>query len=306
MKRFILKLALFSVFPFASLLGVFLLENGTTDPFYQRFTTPKQNSLVLGTSKAAQGIVPSVINEELNGVFEGKIYNYSFTVNSSPFGPVYLESIKRKLTDESRPGYFIVTVDPWSISSDVRAPNDLRFFEESGNFLDQNKFVDLRPNLWYLMFNYDRCFYEILLLKFTSYTSKLHNDGWFQAGKLTTESTRTEKRKLKVNQYSKMLEKYTFSNERLDYLMQTITFLKQRGKVYVIRMPIHADILQIEDELDGDFNKRMVMLSKRLNILYFDFNKKRADYIFKDGIHLVDESAKAFSEVLAQSIKESF
>ena len=93
MKRFILQLALI----LSVLIGcIFLVLNkadGGTDPFYIRFTTPKQQNLILGTSRAAQGLQPHVFDSICNVNF----YNYSFTIAHSPYGPTYLNSIKKKL-----------------------------------------------------------------------------------------------------------------------------------------------------------------------------------------------------------------
>lgn len=306
MTRFLIKLLIFTVFPISTLFGVFLFEDGTTDPFYQRFTTPKQNALILGNSKAAQGIMPSILNRELEARLGTKIFNYSFTVYSSPFGPVYLESIKRKIKDEGTPGYFIITVDPWSISSDISDPNDISLFEENGNFLQKSKNVDLSPNLRYLIFDYSSSYYEILLLKFTPYTSKLHKDGWYQSGKSTTEKSRNDKRKFMINHYTNFLGIYAYSEKRLEYLYETIEYLKEKGNVFLIRMPIHPDILTIENLLDPLFNQRMSRISKTLEIPYLDFNKYDKDYIFKDGLHLEEKSAQYLSIEIAEWVKTNF
>ena len=62
MSRFLIKLIVFSIFPTLTLYYLLLMENGTADPFYQRFTTSKQEALILGNSKAAQGIIPTILN----------------------------------------------------------------------------------------------------------------------------------------------------------------------------------------------------------------------------------------------------
>jgi len=163
MQRFIGKILIFSIFPLITLYGVFLLENGTADPFYQRFTTPKQEALILGNSKAAQGIIPSILNDELQDLYESKIYNYSFTVYNSPYGPAYLESVKKKLAETDKKRYFILTVDPWSISSDIHDPNNPDKFEEKNRFISDIKDVDTNPNLKYLSKWFAKSYYEIIL-----------------------------------------------------------------------------------------------------------------------------------------------
>ena len=92
MRRFVLQLFLISIITLSVISFIFLKADGYTDPFYIRFTTPKQQNLILGTSRAAQGIQPRFF-KEMMGV---DIYNYAFTIGQSPYGPVYLKSIKRK------------------------------------------------------------------------------------------------------------------------------------------------------------------------------------------------------------------
>ena len=44
--------------------------------FYLRFTSPKHNSLIIGTSRSAQGIHPNIIDSILNLEDINSIYNY--------------------------------------------------------------------------------------------------------------------------------------------------------------------------------------------------------------------------------------
>ena len=45
---------------------IVLKADGNLDPFYIRFTTPKQKNMILGTSRAAQGLQPSIFDNVLN------------------------------------------------------------------------------------------------------------------------------------------------------------------------------------------------------------------------------------------------
>lgn len=302
MRNFLIKVFIFSIFPLATLYGVFLLEDGKVDPFYQRFTSGKKTALILGNSKAAQGIVPAVLDKKLFPEFGAKIYNYSFTVYNSPYGPVYLESLKNKLDEKAKDGYFVVTVDPWSISSDINEPNNIEKFEENDRFLATITEVNSDPNLKYLLTWFSKSYYEILLMRFKINLSKLHDDGWFETiGDIEAKSA-VERRKFKVEYYNEYLKKYSFSEERFKYLQKTVELLRKNGPVFLVRMPLHSDILEIEDKVDPQFNSRMDSLSNRFGAPYFDFNDSDAQWEFKDGLHLTVESASDFSEALAEKI----
>jgi hypothetical protein len=302
MNRFLLKIFIFSFFPLLTLYGVLLLENGTTDPFYQRFTSPKQSALILGNSKAAQGIIPAVLDKKLSSEFGTKIYNYSFTVNNSPFGPVYLESLSKKLDENSKLGYFVITVDPWSIASGIQDPNNPDQFEENELFLASIKNVNSAPNLNYALNWFEMPFFEIIAMRYKNKNSKLHSDGWYETtGNMETNAV-DKRRSFMVNFYNDFLTKYQYSNERFKYLQKTILYLQTKGQVFLVRMPLHHDILEIEERLDPKFGARMDFLSKKFGIPYFDFNVSDSRWEFKDGLHLTVESAKALSEELSQKI----
>ena len=126
MKKFITKIVLTIALPIVGLLAFLTLVFGNTDPFYLRFTSPKQQNLILGTSRAAQGLKPEIFRNVLGKDF----FNYSFTNAHTPFGPVYLESIKRKHLEKKR-GIFVIAIEPWSLCSWTEDPNDVANFREN-------------------------------------------------------------------------------------------------------------------------------------------------------------------------------
>ena len=155
-------------------LGPVVLK-GQVDAFYGRFTTPPAGSLVLGTSRAAQGIRPAVLTARLGEQFEGPLLNYAFTLTHSPYGPAYLRSIQRKLRPETKNGLFIVAVDPWSLS--LTGPEGA--FPEDNSFIGQLHQVSQNPNLAYLARYQAKPFYR-LLLDYATATERLHSDGWLE------------------------------------------------------------------------------------------------------------------------------
>ncbi|SFT41584.1 hypothetical protein SAMN04489724_0658 [Algoriphagus locisalis] len=295
-------MSIFSILPLASLYLIFLLENGTADPFYQRFVTPKQKALILGNSKAAQGIIPSIIIEQLADVYQANLYNYSFTVYNSPFGPAYLESVKNKLAEYDGKRYFIITVDPWSISSDINDPNNLDKFEENDRFISDINDVSSNPNVPYLLKWFSKSYYEIILMRSKNNLSKLNEDGWFMTGENVSKNVMDHQRKLMVDYYTDYLNKYSLSELRLKYLKETIGFLKERGDVYLVRMPLHTDILKIEEQVVIDFDQKIHELSNLFDVPFFDYSKSVNVFEFKDGLHLDKKSAENFSNQLVERI----
>ncbi|NVK53912.1 MAG: hypothetical protein HWD85_13335 [Flavobacteriaceae bacterium] len=96
MKRFLAMVISFSIFSLISFFAIFLMENGRADPYYRKFTTSTKHSLILGNSKGGQGLIPTEIDRILANQFQGELYNFCFTLYASPYGPSYLDAIKKK------------------------------------------------------------------------------------------------------------------------------------------------------------------------------------------------------------------
>jgi hypothetical protein len=164
-------------------LGLWLgLRRGYVDAFYARFASPPAGSLVLGTSRAAQGIKPGVLAARLSGRYQGPWLNYAFTLAESPYGPGYLSSIRRKLAPGTQHGLFILAVDPWSLSMPKKAllAKPLAY-PEANSMVSQLRSVSQNPNFDYLAHYLHKPFYQLLLNANTAHViERLHPDGWLE------------------------------------------------------------------------------------------------------------------------------
>lgn len=298
MKQFALAVFVFFL-PLALAAIVFFQADGHTDPFYLRFTTPKQSSLVIGTSRAAQGVMPSVLNKYLN---RSDIYNYSFTIAHSPFGPVYYESIKRKLNSKGREGVFIVTVDPWSVSSNTD-PLDSSLFFENDLALAKTKLVNLSPNIQYLLTCYDEPYINLFRKKKPT-GLLLHNDGWLEVT-TTMDSVSVLKRlQEKLKEYKENhLRVYKFSEIRWKYLIKTLELLKKHGSVYLVRLPVHCELYEIDALLLPDFDDKLQKLSTDTQVPYLNLTSQNERHVYVDGNHLHKASSANVSMEIAKWVK---
>lgn len=299
MKSFILKSLLFVVLCVALFLAILSSADGNTDAFYLRFTSPVQNQLILGTSRSAQALQP----EELNRIMHRSFFNYSFTVAHSPFGPAYLRSIQKKLNPQVTDGIFIVTVDPWSISDAADKANDSLKFGENDLCVGTTHWVNMNPNFEYLWENLQGKYLQAWMPSESGLF--LHDDGWLEVT-VPMDSLSVERRlQEKLVDYEKeMLPGRVLSQVRLDYLVRTIRFLKTHGHVYVVRLPVCAEILALERKLLPAFNETIepaVILSDG----YMDMTGDTIDMRFVDGNHLWKESGKRVSRSIAEWIKEA-
>ncbi|SMD46067.1 hypothetical protein SAMN00777080_4746 [Aquiflexum balticum DSM 16537] len=301
MKKFIAKCLIFSIVLIFSFIGFFLFEQGDVDPFYQKLRGYEKSSLIIGTSKAAQGILPSVMDERLNLSESNSLHNFSFTVYHSPFGQTYLDRIREKLRGNDK-GIFIVTVDPWSISSDWDTIQNKEIFQEKETFMGKLHSMNGWINLEYCLHYFSAQYIEILLKKFSTTNSKLHKDGWFEVN-IAMDLDQVENRiNDKVLEYDKLADSYRFSKIRFDYLVKTIEYLKSQGKVYLVRMPVHQRLLEIENELVPNFNNILNPVIQSNQIPYLDLTPKNHAYRYTDGNHLFKEDARTVSGQIAEWI----
>jgi len=297
MKKFLIESTLFYVAIIASVYFVFQQADGKSDPFYSRTTTPKQESLILGTSKAAQGLMPEVLNSYL----ETDIYNFSFTVAHSPFGPAYLSTIEKKLKLETKDGVFIITVDPWSISSDGKDPNNEEEFGEAKSFMGTTASFSSKPNISYLLNSYDDNYIKILL-NFS--LMEVHKDGWLEVFPPMDSSSVKNRIAENILEQNEKLKSYQFSETRFEYLKRTIETLKNHGKVYLVKLPVDYKIAEIEAELVPDFDAKIEELAKTVSVPYLNLMNSDTKFTFTDGIHLYKDSAKLLSAEVGRWISK--
>ena len=300
MLDFISKVSLFS----SIVLGIFLLILSgapfNIDHFYRKFTSPKQNNLILGTSRAAIGIEPKMLEETLGKTF----YNYAFSFYQSSYGPIYFNSIKKKLDTKTRDGIFIITVDPFSISSLTNNPDDSVNFREVGLCLDNTSWVNLNPNILYLINNFKGRYYEIIYKR----VKGIHNNVYLtQDGQIRTKipmdslsiSNRVQ---IALEEYNNEIMPYIhFSSLRFTYLKKTIEYLNGFGMVYLVRLPVHIKMTELEDKYMPDFDRRILRLEPLTNG-YLNLTKMNRTLLFLDNHHLSPESASEVSDTIAKWI----
>lgn len=298
MKKFLMLAFTFIALTCCIFLFLLSLADGSTDPFYLRFTSPKQSNLILGTSRSAQGLQPSLFSEQLGQSF----YNYSFTIAHSPYGPAYYNSILKKLDPAVKNGIFILTVDPWSISTKNEFPNDSSSFAENSLCVGNTVMVNSSPNFEYLLKNLKGKYYTAITGDIGS-GMFLHDDGWLEVSIPMDSIAMKNRRTKKIEEYkNENLPHFHFSSVRTQYLEKTIHYLKAHGSVYIVRLPIDPEILKIEHNLMPDFEQKIAAVIA-LSDGYLDLTKDTKNYTFTDGNHLYKSSGREVSEFIATWIK---
>jgi hypothetical protein len=299
MRQLVIKSFVFTLVIAMSMYMMFVFApNGYSDGHYQKFTTPPQTSLIIGTSQAAQGIRPEVLNNILGRT---DVYNYSFTFLHSPYGPAYLRSIQRKLDPQTDDGIFVLSVDPWSIACTNDDPYDSASFPENELPIGIINNVNTSPNIKYLLQCYDYQYYRLFVKAGALF---LHDNGWLEVNIPVDSASIRERTNERTTHFEKNPEHFQYSGLRYNYLVKTISFLQKHGTVYLVRLPTHPDWVNLEHKLFPAFEDQMRTLRASVNVPFLDLSSQNKRFIYTDGIHLYKESSKEVTRLIGEWIKD--
>ncbi|RDC62895.1 hypothetical protein [Adhaeribacter pallidiroseus] len=205
---------------------------------------------------------------------------------------------------------FIIAVDPWSVSALSKEEIKSGEFRENKVFTSKINFVNLNPNLEYILRYYSKPFYTVfvqemydLIMKGTPDT-KLHKDGWLEVN-VPVDAASVKKRmpgKLKV--YQRYVQEAVIQTKRLQSLEETIKLLDRHGAVYLVRLPVSKEMKTIENRYSPEFDTLMQSMAAKYQVNYLNYFNDSGKYQTVDGNHLYKEASKAISLKLATDIKQ--
>ncbi|HMC97386.1 MAG TPA: hypothetical protein VKG92_07035 [Flavobacteriales bacterium] len=306
MRTFLRHLAVFSILPALAVLAILLKLDGRTDERYLRYTTPPQTSLILGSSRAAIGLRPHVLDSVLGA--EGHdihSYNFSFAIGFSSYGPAYYGTISRKLDPTARNGVFILSVDPWTISCRKDKPPSNDRAEDATSSIGHVRSVSADPNIDYLLNIYDHPLLTILLpdQRPKEYAARVGDDGLLEM-EVSMQPAEVERRTIrKVKEYREdRLPLARPSALRLGYLGLTIDLLKEHGTVVLVRMPVSSGIQAVEDRLMPGFSATMARMADERQVRFIDLYNAPDEWTFIDGDHLTASSGRKATAMIANDL----
>lgn len=289
MKRFLLlTLSMLAVCLLLLAVCFIMLPVGRIGDIYPRIVTPRQQSLVLGTSRAAQAINPAILDSTLADIYSPGIYNFSFHIDLSTYNEQYARATRLKLApSDGQRNWFILTVDPWALKGDLEETNELRL-----------RSVSRRPNLEFLCKHFQRGWFSPLPTHcYVNKRGRTEID-------YKPQSERDRQRHIaqKMITYEQMAQSYAYSKASELVLDSLIADLLSRGDVYLVRIPTSGAMLRIENRVCPDFSERMTRLARRHNVSFLDFTADTT-FVTNDGNHLIQTEGNRFSLLLARAIR---
>ena len=200
---------------------------------------------------------------------------------------------------------FILSVDPFSLGNYEIKEINKNIPREKNSVLDKLNSVSSQPNLEY--------FFKYIFFSKQFVTLKFNTDGGcdkygFDASNLDittdTEWKRRERIDLQIMPWyeKEVIPTYQFSNNRLNYLAQTIDFLKKNGEVFLVRMPVGKEFVAQTNTVFSHFDDFMQNFANKKGISYISYWQSSSDYKTTDGVHLYKIEAEKLSRRLAKKI----
>jgi hypothetical protein len=283
-----------------------LFFDGYTDDYYVRVASPRQTGLIVGTSRAAQGLVPAELDARALGASAAP-YNFAFASSLTRYGRAYFEAIERKLAEPTtgQTGVFLLEVSPLAISVDT---TDATEFPEQQTFMGKLRTFSANPNVEYPFYAARRG-YDIIdrMVRRWRGTGRLflHDDGWLEVKPVADASIEPNIQQ-KLVDYAQTFSVSRHSAERSEYLERTIVRLSPRGRVALVGMPIDPRLRALERAYMPDFEGRMRALAERRGATYVDLSDLDARVVTNDGNHLRQDWARAVSRELSARLARSW
>jgi hypothetical protein len=265
-----------------------LLRN-RLDPYYLKLLAPSKGGLILGDSRALQGIDPDQ--------FDFPIENFAFTIGHSPYDASYIKLIRKKIP-KGRGFQHLVSVTPWSLINNTGSKEDLNPF-----FSERLQLGFYNPNFEYISKYMDLSFTNLLnLLSSHAFTC---DNGWLKqemdSADLYREYPRRVKEKVENYEIKYPILVINLKTQRVQNLLEIIFLLKRSGNVNIVRLPVSKEMLDLENRRFPKFNQLLLEIAELSNSGYIDLTDMKVQTT--DGNHIWYKEVERVSKQLTIRMK---
>ncbi len=279
---FLKLLAVMVVIVVAHGISLQFIAGHNIQDYYKCIGSPQQN-IIIGTSRASQALQPS----ELKKVTGQSFFNFAFNGSLSKYGEVYNEAIIKKLDPNTNQGVFILAVDPWSLSVKKGDESEYPMQHDQQNYLHQLPSFTGKTNLSFLYHNYNYGWMHLIWEYYKSGSLAItHEDGWMEIIRDTAQARIEERKGKKLLAKQKEIVDFSMSDYRLSSFKKLIRYLKSKGAVYLVRLPISKEFYFLENQHFKTFNSEMHNVSNELGVAYWDMVQYQDSVKYNDGHHI--------------------
>lgn len=297
MKGFLYKLMVFGAIAILTHVVAGYHMNGETDTNYLRFTPSKNAGLIMGNSRAAQAICPDDIKSH-DGLF-----NAGFALNTSPYGEVYRTYLMKQLNEDQKNQFFVFCVDPWSLSSPMNQETGEDVWVEQSKFIATTQTI-ANPNWEFIIEQYGYGWGNIIREHYRPTSGMyLHKNGWLEVKREYNEDRAAKRRSEKLAGYkNEVFVSNHPSAARKASLKKLIREMKKRGRVLMVRIPVHPDFFELEQAFWPGFESEMIEIAVQEGITFWSPKELNKQLKFNDGHHMNYQSSHRFSGLLNEKI----
>ncbi len=311
MRNFLKRIIVFFA-PLILVFGIFiaivlLCFDSKIDSSYSKISRKHPEGLIIGTSRAAQALEPSVF---------GDVYNFAFTQAYSPFDSSYFELIKRfhpisvnrnvlnksdNFSVKQDLKLHLICVDAWSLSS---FPGD-KYERMNTSFVNETEpgWID-GYNFEYLFKHMPTKWSEVIENCISS--NFVNPSGRFVVSftfdQMQDNFNRSFPEKMIYNKKKEIYRFGSMSNIRLYFLKKTISYLKQDGKIVLVQLPVHRELAALEDKFAPNFDSLIKKVAQKEGIQFINLKSFHDSVHYTDGGHIWNGDALKISQMVKRRI----
>jgi hypothetical protein len=259
---------------------------------------PCQN-MIIGTSRVAQTLMPSILESELGVPF----HNFAFDAGATPYCDAYFHAITKKLDRETKNGLFILSMDPFGFTAFRDSITGATIYPQEKASIGKQITFNGTKNIEYLIRDYHKGWGQMVWTKYL-YPSNVvaQPDGWVDVVCPIDSITINKRKQSRIRTKKKELKDAYISHEQKMAFRQLVSWLQQRGKVYLVRLPVDPEYYAMEESWYPDFKNFADSIQMEFQIPYFNMQDEYSFVTFNDGHHINRKDAPWMTKKVAHSI----
>lgn len=296
-SKFWLKLAIIATILLLMHGAMLLIVDGRNNIALYKVSGEKKQNLIIGSSRIAQALNPDVFYEQTQRDF----LNLAISLSSTSYSEMYNEVIFEKLDENTSDGIFILALDPWIISRKYDECTNKELYPENDDNMANLWSYNTPLNVQFLIKDYQYAWGNILVTNLRNNATVIgHKNGWIEVTRPLDQETVDRKKKSKITGLKENAKEMRLSFSRLQALHELVSFLKTKGKVFFVRLPIDQELYEIENNFMPNFTDIAQRIEVKYDAPFLDLQYLSKDVLFNDGHHI----NKKFSPFISSKIIE--